>query len=606
MSIINEFIDALQIEIDECKKGKGGNKVSITNGILIRQDSDSFIYEFSMDSILQVLDGTPASIEIRGKEYECEVISTNGNKIQLNLQQLVAQQVPSAKLKINTWFLYERLKKKYEDNLNCISRFNNSMRFFEGLDSKICDTEVIPSYVDREDSLNPSQKEAVKSSLNDFKSIIWGPPGTGKTLAISRAIANHINLGRKVLLVSHSNNAVDQALIKTADYIYQKQPTNEYSEFKLVRFGIPQKDKYDEIKKDFKLLLIEDIVREKSLVLVKEKDELTQKCNQIKEIREQFSSYDSYIQENVRLTTNYNNEKTQFESQKEELIELREKHHLQTLKLSKAQTAGILQRTFLGLNEQKIQVNLQNIQRKINETEVLINKSNVQLNMLSKDIITNQKNLETSKSIVSARLLELGKRTIDIGHEISILTKEYENYQLRLNIINQTINDLKAKILSEAMLIATTLTKSYLSKELENLDFDILIVDEVSMAPMPMLFWAISKAKKGVTIIGDFKQLPPICISKDELAIKWLGKSIFDLLKIHNYSSAQTNGVKLLGEQFRMNKSICDLVRSNIYENKLHDSTHVKDNVILDGISGTSAICLIDTSPAQSMVLSIR
>ena len=35
MAIINEFIDALAIEIDTLKKGKGGNIVTVINGELI-------------------------------------------------------------------------------------------------------------------------------------------------------------------------------------------------------------------------------------------------------------------------------------------------------------------------------------------------------------------------------------------------------------------------------------------------------------------------------------------------------------------------------------------------------------------------------------------
>ena len=70
--------------------------------------------------------------------------------------------------------------------------------------------------------------------------------------------------------------------------------------------------------------------------------------------------------------------------------------------------------------------------------------------------------------------------------------KEIKDKQKRLNEINKAIEEIRLSVLKEAKLIATTLTKSYISKEIEEIKFDILIVDEVSMAPMPMLYWAAS------------------------------------------------------------------------------------------------------------------
>ncbi len=85
--------------------------------------------------------------------------------------------------------------------------------------------------------------------------------------------------------------------------------------------------------------------------------------------------------------------------------------------------------------------------------------------------------------------------------------------QTKLTPIKQKIAEAQSKIVSSARLVATTLTKVFCSSALDKEKFDILIVDEASMVPMPSLFWALGKIEKGVTIVGDFKQLPPICIS---------------------------------------------------------------------------------------------
>src|ERR1035437_6055776 len=137
MNIINEFIDALAIEIDTLKKGKGGNIVTVFNGELIRQTLELFIYQFTLENFLIVLDDTPANIEVNGKEYECEIISVTGQQVQISIKQKISDRIPVAKIITNTWYLLERLRKKYEDNLSSQGRFDNSNKLFQDLNSKI-------------------------------------------------------------------------------------------------------------------------------------------------------------------------------------------------------------------------------------------------------------------------------------------------------------------------------------------------------------------------------------------------------------------------------------------------------------------------------------
>ena len=71
------------------------------------------------------------------------------------------------------------------------------------------------------DSLNTSQKEAVCLSLsailNEQFHLIHGPPGTGKTTTIAEIIYQTIKRGKRVLITSHTNVAIDNALEKFID-----------------------------------------------------------------------------------------------------------------------------------------------------------------------------------------------------------------------------------------------------------------------------------------------------------------------------------------------------------------------------------------------------
>jgi predicted nucleic acid-binding Zn-ribbon protein len=600
MTIVKEFIDALAIEINALKEGKGGSIVTVYNGELIRQTLDLFIYQFTLENFLIAIDDTPANIEVNGKEYDCDIISVTGQQVQIALKQKFGERIPVAKIKTNTWYLLERLKKKYEDNLNTQSRFENSNKLFQDDRSQIDGGNFNTSYtVSGKDYPNPYQHKAVVSSINDFLSIIWGPPGTGKTQTIAKAIESHLNLGRKVLLLSHSNNAVDQALLKVAGQMKKTY----YKEGQLVRLGTPKpemSDKYE--KENCTLVMIDAIAEFKSKELVYEKLELNQQLDKLKQEKQ---SYDNIINLNHKITSiNSQLEKSAVEIKNLELRTNSSKNELSQIenqiselqeKLLKAQKSGYLKRTFLGLDPAKIEANLNSANSTLN---IRIN----QLKVLEEQLRQLNLNIHPLKTAKSSNEVELTKLLSNIGKSISEVQREVNGFdskvkqlQIRLDEINKALEEIKIQVLKDAKLVATTLTKSYISKEIENIEFDIMFVDEVSMAPMPMLYWAASKIKKGITIVGDFKQLPPICVADDDLAKKWLGRSIFDELHISEINQAEKR-VQPLYRQYRMHPHISEIVNKRIYDNRLEDDESVKNKNKTDSIAGSSAVCLIDTS----------
>lgn len=599
MTIINEFIDALAIEIDTLKKGKGGNIVTVHNGELIRQTLDLFIYQFTLENFLIALDDTPANIEVNGKEYECDIISVTGQQLQISLKQKISDRISVAKIITNTWYLLERLRKKYEDNLSTQGRFENSNKLFQDQNSKIDNGGFNTSYSINGQPPNPSQHKAIESSINDFISIIWGPPGTGKTATIARAIESHLNLGRKVLLLSHSNNAVDQALTKVA----AQMKTGYYKEGLLVRLGTPKAEMLSKIETDCPLVLIDRIAEFKSKELVKEKEDLTKNIESIKIAKQSIENIILLNNEIAKLKSLLEKERgeigiqeSKVTSRKDEIVQTQNKISELGEKLNKAQNSGFLKRTFLGLDPVKIGIELKKLNSdfsiKGNELKNLQDQL-AQLISTIQPLLTQVSNKEKD---LEKLLSKSGKSLMEVHKELNEFDSKVKQFQIRLDEINKALEEIKTQILKDCKLVATTLTKSYISKEIEAVEFDILIVDEVSMAPMPMLYWAASKAKKGITIVGDFKQLPPICVSDDELAKKWLGRSIFDELEISEISKAEKR-VQLLNEQYRMHPDISEIVNKNIYDNRLRDADLVKKKIKADDISGNAALCLIDTSP---------
>ncbi|HHT9114168.1 MAG TPA: AAA domain-containing protein, partial [Candidatus Wunengus sp. YC65] len=166
----------------------------------------------------------------------------------------------------------------------------------------------------------------------------------------------------------------------------------------------------------------------------------------------------------------------------------------------------------------------------------------------------------------------------------------------RIAEINTQLDELQKKILSEAKLVATTLTKTFVAKQFPDKPFDVLILDEASMSPLPHLYWAISRCCEFVTIVGDFLQLPPICIAKETMAHKWLGRSILEVLGINSVKEALSDHrINLLKKQYRMAHEISTIPNRFFYENKLEDDLSTFNRRLDDGVSD-SPLVLIETA----------
>ena len=87
---------------------------------------------------------------------------------------------------------------------------------------------------------NPSQQQAIKLAMSEPILYIWGPPGTGKTASIGRMVAEYLRQGKKVLMVSNTNRAVDVSLLSVLQSI--KEIGLHQDSTSVSRFGDPWLD----------------------------------------------------------------------------------------------------------------------------------------------------------------------------------------------------------------------------------------------------------------------------------------------------------------------------------------------------------------------------
>lgn len=599
--LFSEFIQALQQEIEVLKKRRGGNTVRLLNGRLLRETGGLWIYHFQMESILAALDDTPGEIEIDGRQYKCQIISVKGLEVHLALEKNFGPQIPEAVIQTNLWFLLELLCKKFEDaGPSAGTLFETSRRLFAGRSQTVTGSEAV-RYELYPDPPNQSQERAIEASFNQTLAVIWGPPGTGKTKTIAKAVEAHLNAGRRVLLASHANTAVDEALEKIA---HQLKETPFYLEGRLIRLGTPYKVTLEE---NYPLVKLENIAAMLGESLIKKRSVLESERKGIEaflDFCKEISSKQAEIESLGRRKKGLNESLREKDNRKRELDHsiniLTAERRQNKVKLATAKEAGTLKRFFLGLDPDRIQREIEG------QSAILESRQQEKIEL--------EQNCRQTESVVKT----IEEKVIKLTNDLSTLffkhvckpeqlEEEKESHERRLDELNSQItdidkalNEIKKKALDNAGLVATTLTKTFSAKDFPDEPFDVLIVDESSMAPLPYLYWAAGKVKTFVTVVGDFKQLPPICISDEKLAKKWLGRSIFDVLNIATVQDATSDDrVSLLNTQYRMYPAIADISNRLFYENRLGHAECTRELVLSDSLSGKHSLIFVNTEGAN-------
>lgn len=211
--LLGEFREALESEIEAIKKKSSSSAIPLVNGKRITDLGNQYQYVFILDSILDTPDGSPAELIVPGKpSIEAIIVTVEELRITLSVGTDLGDFVPFAKLQSDLSILLKKLIDRIENH--------SSTQNLVGLRMlgkvEVEGTPISLIYSDK-NILNQNQKSAIESAVGRNLTYIWGPPGTGKTTTIGAIIKELYMRERSVLLVSHTNTAVDQAIIKSAE-----------------------------------------------------------------------------------------------------------------------------------------------------------------------------------------------------------------------------------------------------------------------------------------------------------------------------------------------------------------------------------------------------
>lgn len=219
---INEWQQALQYEINHLKKF-GGSRYTVTNGRLLSNDGP-FSYYFDTAISLRIPVGSAIKLEWGTMKSSGKVLSSEGRGVILSLEQSFGDLIPEAYLLHDPWELLEQLIERFDEIKKSKQKRIRVKRLMNPSMEAKHPVEKIKSNV----------HELVLRSKYNPVTFVWGPPGTGKTYTLARTAANKYFQQKKVLILSHSNQAVDVLMSEVTHFIKKK---NRFHEGDVLRYG---------------------------------------------------------------------------------------------------------------------------------------------------------------------------------------------------------------------------------------------------------------------------------------------------------------------------------------------------------------------------------
>ncbi|MCM3728207.1 AAA domain-containing protein [Neobacillus cucumis] len=275
VSYLKEWQQALQNEINYLKKF-GSNKYLVSNGRLLSTDG-SFSYYFETSSSLRIPVGSTIRLEWGGISQNGRILSSEGIGVIIALEQSFGDLISEATLYHDPWELLEQLIERLDE----IKKDKQKrLRVKKLIDPSMPATHPV-------EKIKSTVHELVLRSKYNPVTFVWGPPGTGKTYTLARTAANRYFQEKRVLILSHSNQAVDVLIGELSDFIKKK---NRFREGDVLRYGFGTSEQFA----DREAVTTSELLEKQDPGLAEEKVTLLEERKHLKQdIARSFSKRDT-------------------------------------------------------------------------------------------------------------------------------------------------------------------------------------------------------------------------------------------------------------------------------------------------------------------------
>ncbi|MCM3177674.1 AAA domain-containing protein [Cytobacillus horneckiae] len=272
---IKEWQSAIKAEIGYMKKF-GNNKYRIEQGQLL-QKNDGFTYFFDTVAPVNIPVGSKVKLEWGGKTAKGRILSSEGKNIIIKLEEYLGDIISEVIVSYDPWELLDELFQR-------LSEIKTSKKKRSRIKRLLNPGNEVKHPVDK---IKSNVHELILRSKYNPVTYVWGPPGTGKTYTLARVAANKYFKNQKVLVLSHSNQAVDVLLAEISQFTMDK---NRFKRGELLRYGSQNGSmllKHPELTTDY-------LMKKNDYHLTKKKNELLEERRKLKQdLSFSFSKRDS-------------------------------------------------------------------------------------------------------------------------------------------------------------------------------------------------------------------------------------------------------------------------------------------------------------------------
>ncbi len=552
------YCAALAALIAEIKKtGSGQKRHELENGVRVEGKSGEFVYEFAFTDEAYLFEDAKVEVELPGRRVDVSIVSISSGQLFLATREDLGPVLHRAVIVVDATALLEALREKVEQAGKGEIPINRDLAdAVVGEANHPANPSPIPRAVSP-NNRNSAQTKALQKALTESVTYIWGPPGTGKTFVLGDVVRSAFENGKRVLICSNTNKAVDQVLFKLCEGLSTRHPAME--EGRIVRLGPIALDKLRLRYEQY--VTVDGIVERKSTDLkarlARVQDEIARIDARTANARNILSRFAEL--EAARKIVEFHTEATNTLARSGK--ELKEKHETIQSRLTKleGELANPKSRLFGWFNRSQEVIKkdisaqgarLTAVLTEINKAKSAYAEAKQHLEIATQEVDRNERQLASSDRAAAERA---------IAQADSVRAPFVEE----LREIETKLADIRAAVLKDANVLGATCTKTYLAaKEIGQVD--MVIVDEASMVLLPMIWFAAGRARERVVVCGDFRQIPPIVQTSDQAIFDVLGNDVFAAAKLDGLPDNEPRMVKL-ESQYRMHQDICQLISRPMY-----------------------------------------
>lgn len=595
---ISQMLPALNDEIDALKKRGGSNSFELRGGECTGTTEGQYLYAFPFDGEITATDDSPVRIVAGNEEADGTVVSTGEGIITIALDRDLGPTIAMARVVLDDSFLIARLKDRLEEaQAGKVPIFDPipADRVLGLATSKSGYIQPDPRLTaDPGGDLNDEQRRAVGRALASETVYLWGPPGTGKTKTLASIVDAYYRAGKSVLLVSNTNIAVDTALQVVAERLRHEPGFHEGTVLRLGKIASA------DLATEFgEFVVLENVVERLSRELSTEKDSVQRQLSAaeseaaaVRSMLSLWQKVDVAESDLEDLRVRQQGLRARADEIEYRATDLTRRIEFVRQDLARAYSASSLRRLLTGLNPEKLAHRLSTLQSELTTTRASQEESGEESKRLAREFD------EATQRVQSCREATLGQpeRRTCVEQSASI-EATIAQHGAALSVINAQLERVRVDVLSRCRVLATTVYRTYLKGQVER-KFDAVVIDEASMLPLPMVYFAAGMAKEHVVVTGDFRQLPPIVAADTEAGREWLKTDVFRKAGIASAvaESRSPESLVALNKQYRMAPAICGLVNHFFYSD--HPLETVTSRPPMDPF-GSARLVFVDTSNLQ-------